>query len=121
MIFSPDLETHVKHIREVLQRYLDHQLHVKDQKCEFHLSAMSFLGYIIYIFQINAAKIQAVIDWPTPTSRHDAQKFLGFANFYQKSIRDFSVVAALLYALNSVKFQLSKSPQAEQAFQDLKR
>lgn len=65
--------------------------------------------------QIDPAKIQAVSDWPTPTSSHDVQHFLRFANFYGKFFKNVSVVAVPLQALTSVKSQLSWSFTAEQA------
>lgn len=49
--------------------------------------------------------VQAVEMWPTPSSRKEVQRFLGFANFCRKFIRNFSPAAALLHALTSSKFQ----------------
>ena len=36
-----------EHVRQVLQRLLENQLFVKAEKCEFHRSTLSFLGYVI--------------------------------------------------------------------------
>ncbi|KAI4879276.1 hypothetical protein NFI96_004803 [Prochilodus magdalenae] len=47
LVYSPDLPTHVRHVREVLARLLEHQLYVKGEKCEFHQGSVSFLGYVI--------------------------------------------------------------------------
>ena len=44
LIFSPDLQTHIQQVRQVLQRLMDHQLYVKAEKCEFHVPKVSFLG-----------------------------------------------------------------------------
>lgn len=48
LIFSPDLETHKKHVQQVLQRFLQHQLYVKAEKCDFHSSTVALLGFIIF-------------------------------------------------------------------------
>ncbi len=61
-------------------------------------------------------KVKAVTDWPTPTSRKEVQRFLGFANFYCKFIRNFSSVAVPLRTLTSPKVLFAWSPQAEAAF-----
>lgn len=36
LIYSPDLETHKKHIATVLERLLEHKLYVEAEKSEFH-------------------------------------------------------------------------------------
>lgn len=36
LIFSPDKHSHVKHVRQVLQRLLENHLYVKSEKSEFH-------------------------------------------------------------------------------------
>ncbi|KAI3373345.1 hypothetical protein L3Q82_006645 [Scortum barcoo] len=93
LISSPDPVTHQHHVRQVLIRLLEHQLYVKAEKCEFHASSVSFLGFIVtHLIQIkrDPEKVSAVTNWPPPTSRKKLQQFLGFANFYRKFIRNFS-------------------------------
>lgn len=55
---------------------------------------VSFLGIVIVSgnVQMDPEKIRVVVDW---------QHFLGFGNFYRKSIRNLSSIAAQLYALTS--------------------
>ncbi|KAI3374193.1 hypothetical protein L3Q82_006045 [Scortum barcoo] len=66
LIFSPDLATHQRHVRQVLIRLLENQLYVKAEKCDFHASSVSFLGYVITAnnISINPAKVSAVTNWP---------------------------------------------------------
>lgn len=47
LIFSPDEQSHVGHVRRVLQRLLENQLFVKAEKCVFHVPSLSFLGFIV--------------------------------------------------------------------------
>lgn len=84
LIFSSCLEEHVIHIRQVLQRLLENKLYVKTEKCEFHMPSTRFLGFIVESGQVKAdpEKVQAVVDWPKPTSVRRLQGFPGFANFY---------------------------------------
>uniref|UniRef100_A0A9J8AAP7 ribonuclease H n=1 Tax=Cyprinus carpio carpio TaxID=630221 RepID=A0A9J8AAP7_CYPCA len=105
LIFSPSLQVHTQHVCQVLQRLLENQLYVKAEKCIFHSKSVRFLGYIISAEGIKAdpAKVRAVAEWPPPDSRKALQRFLGFANFYRRFIRNFSQVAAPLTALTSTK------------------
>ncbi len=59
---------------------------------EFHISEVSFLGFIVKTGNIHMAKSKAVLDWPTPSSRNEY--FLGCANFYLRFIRKYSSMAA---------------------------
>ena len=122
LIYSPDSDSHVDHVRQVLQRLLENQLYVKAEKSEFHAKTVSFLGFIIAPgeMQMDPAKVSAVAQWPTPDSRKKVQQFLGFANFYRRFIRNFSAIAAPLHALTSPHTPFLWSPQAEDAFQQLK-
>ncbi len=95
-------------MRRVLQRLLEKSvlsLFVKAEKCIFHASSVSFLGSVMSAdgISMDPAKVHAVIDWPVPDSRTALQRFLGFANFYRRFIRNFSQVAAPLTALMSTK------------------
>ncbi|KAI4885455.1 hypothetical protein NFI96_014403 [Prochilodus magdalenae] len=124
LVYSPDLPTHVRHVREVLTRLLEHQLYVKGEKCEFHQGSVSFLGYVISPAGVvmDDRKVEAVVNWPRPHAIRELQRFLGFANFYRRFIRNYSAVAAPLTSLlkgnaKSLKWTL----QAESAFADLKQ
>ena len=92
LIFSRSLEDHKRQVREVLQRLLKNRLYVKLEKCEFHASSVSFLGYVFEGGQVKTdpQKIQAVAERPVPTSHKELQRFLGFANFYRRFIRNYS-------------------------------
>ena len=122
LIFSPDEETHVRHVHQVLQRLLTHQLFVKAEKCEFHVSSVAFLGFIVSQdhIQMDPTKVSAVAEWSTPTSRKKLQQFLGFANFYRRFIRNFSTIASPLHKLTSSNMKFQWTPPAERAFQKLK-
>ena len=110
------------HVRQVLHRLLENQLFVKAEKCEFHTTETSFLGYILNTgnIQMDPAKTSAVTDWPSPSTRKELQRFLGFANFYRRFIRNYSAGAAPLTALTSQNVPFRWSAAAERAFCDLK-
>lgn len=97
------MEEHVQHVWLVLRRLLENKLFVKAEKCEFHVSSVSFLGFIVQHGQLSPdpTKVKAVAEWPTPSSRKQLQRFLSFANFYCQFIRDYSKVAAPLTRLTS--------------------
>ena len=53
--------------------------------------------------QMEQEKIKAVKEWKTPTKVKNMESFLGFANFYQRFIQNFSYTAKPLNELKGKK------------------
>ncbi|KAL0199234.1 hypothetical protein M9458_007774, partial [Cirrhinus mrigala] len=124
LIYSNSYSEHVTHVQATLQRLISHQLYAKEEKCEFHLDKISFLGYIISPegVAMDERKVNSVLNWPRPTTLRELQRFLGFSNFYQCFIRNFSSVAAPLTTMvKKGASRLTWSQSAIQAFDELRR
>lgn len=91
LIFSKDINSHKMHVRSVLLRLLQNNLFVKAEKGVSSCPHL-FLGFVISPNQItmDSNKVAAVLDWPSPKDRKQLQRFLGFANFYRKFIKNYS-------------------------------
>uniref|UniRef100_A0A8C5QDJ5 Gypsy retrotransposon integrase-like protein 1 n=1 Tax=Leptobrachium leishanense TaxID=445787 RepID=A0A8C5QDJ5_9ANUR len=122
LIYSPTLEEHRKTVKEVLSRLRNHKLYAKLDKCSFDQSRISFLGYVLSPgkLEMDPEKVSAIHSWPTPTNKKEVQRFLGFANFYRKFIRNFSHLVQPLTRLtkNHEKFRWAEDTQ--KAFLKLK-
>jgi hypothetical protein len=46
-IFLKNMEDHECHVRLVLEKFWEVELHAKLKKCEFHQSEVEFLSYVI--------------------------------------------------------------------------
>ncbi len=100
MIFSDSLQEHIDHIQQVLKKLLENHLFVKLEKCEFHVSQVSFLDVVSQeAIQMEPRKVSAITNWPQPKTLKQVQRFLGFANFYRRFIHNFSTIAAPISAL----------------------
>ncbi|KAI2659483.1 Transposon Tf2-9 polyprotein [Labeo rohita] len=123
LIYSNSMSEHIQHVRKVLQRLIQYQLYAKLEKCEFHRTSTSFLGYIISPegVAMDEKKVEAVLKWPQPRTLKELQRFLGFANFYRRFIRNFSSVAAPLTSMTKRQTtRLTWSQEALQAFDELR-
>ncbi|XP_066428528.1 uncharacterized protein [Eleutherodactylus coqui] len=124
LIFSPDWESHVGHLRTVLFRLQDHQLYAKLEKCLLGVQKIAFLRYVISpsAIRMDSDKVKAITDWVQPTNLTALECFLGFANFYRNFIRNFSVVAKPLTDLTKKRARVdSWSREAVEAFVLLQR
>ena len=68
---------------------------------------------------VDPAKIQVLIEWPTPITAKGVRGFLGLAGYYRKFIRHFGSIAAPLTRLLS-KDGFQWNEVAEMAFTQLK-
>lgn len=67
-------------------------------------------------------KVSAIIEWPTPKTAKDLQRFLSFANFYRSFLRGFSSITTLLTSLFKKRPKcLSWNTTANEDFERLKK
>jgi hypothetical protein len=101
LIFSNNLDEHRVHVKTVLERLRQHNLHAKPEKCDFHTTSVEYLGVIITPdgVKMDPSKVKTIIDWPTPKSVKQLQSFLGFANFYRRFIDNYSGITKPLTQL----------------------
>jgi hypothetical protein len=122
LIFSQSLHQHRWDVREVLRRLEAHDLHLCPEKCDFEQTEVEYLGMIISqgAVRMDPAKVKAVADWPTPRNLRDVRSFVGFANFYQRFIKDFSKIVRPLHDLTKKDAPFTWGIAQKQAFNTLK-
>ncbi|KAG5720269.1 hypothetical protein E4T56_gene3343 [Termitomyces sp. T112] len=83
---------HLEHVRRVLEQLREYHLHAKPEKCSFHTTEVKYLGVIITPegVRMDPAKVDAILNWPSPQNIKEVQSFLGFANFYHRFIDNYS-------------------------------
>ncbi len=69
---------------------------------------------------MDPVKVQGVTDWPQPVKVKDIQSFIGFMNFYQRFIWNFSEISHPLHALMWKSKDWSWGAAEQQAFDMLK-
>ena len=85
LIASQSTQEHLEHLQKVAQRLRDAGLRLRPEKCVFATEQVEFLGYTLTTEGVrpNRKNVDAVEDFPRPTSAKDVRRFLGMANFYR--------------------------------------
>lgn len=70
LIFSNSIGEHQAHVHQILHRLLENRLYVKAEKCEFHVTTVSFLGFVFQGGQMKTdlERVKTMADWPTHTT-----------------------------------------------------
>jgi hypothetical protein len=74
---------------------------VKQSKCIFGSTTVSYLGHIISSDDVamDPEKVAAVDSWPTPKTLHALRGFLGLTGYYRKFIAHYGDIAQPLTTL----------------------
>ncbi|KAL5573969.1 hypothetical protein UlMin_023566 [Ulmus minor] len=88
LIYSKTREDHEAHLGLVLQRLKEHRLYAKFKKCEFWIEQVTFLGHVISKdgVSVDPSKVEAVSNWPRPTTVTEIRSFLGIAGYYRRFV-----------------------------------
>ncbi|CAA7044471.1 unnamed protein product [Microthlaspi erraticum] len=78
LVYSRSQEEHATHLRLVLEKLREQKLFAKLSKCSFWQREMGFLGHIVSAegVSVDPAKIEAIRDWPRPSSATEIRSFL---------------------------------------------
>ena len=92
-------------------------------KCQFFRRQVKFLGHVVSGQGMSADpdKVQRARDWPQPRTAKEVSSFLGLCSYFRKHVKDFATVAAPLFHLTGKGVVFQWSPEAEEAFVQLKR
>ena len=94
LIFSPDMETHLEHLRSLFVKLREADLKLKEVKCNFLKKHIRYLGHIsgegITPLPEKLESIQKILPPKTPK---EVKQFLGLIGYYHKFVPRFSYLA----------------------------
>ena len=109
LVNSKDRKDHDAHLRVVLETLRKEQLYAKLSKCEFWLREVSFLRHIISEegIRVDLKKIEVIIEWKPSRNVMEVRSFLGFAGYYRRFLKGFSMTAGPMTRLLQKNVDLS--------------
>ena len=101
VIWSTNLEEHLKHLSPVFARSRQAGLKVHPGKCVFAVNQIDFLGHCVSAEGLSPQqeKVAATRDLPAPTDVLSLLSALGLFSYYRKFVKGFSIIASPLNSL----------------------
>jgi hypothetical protein len=122
LIFSNNLEEHKAHVTALITSLKEAALYLRSEKSEFHTEEVKYQGQIVGVngIRMDPEKVQAVKNWETPETLNEVQAFLGFANFYQRFIWNYTRVVQPLRELTKKMVPFHLGPDQRSSFAAIK-
>ena len=129
IVFSQTEEEHLHRLRVVFGQFLEHGLKLKPSKCHFLQDKITFLGHKISAdgMRLGTANLKAIAEMAPPKMYTEIRRFTGMTGFFWWFIKGYSKIAKPLNDLlegeaSKLKNEeLELTPEALQAFKDLKK
>ena len=122
LIHSPDIETHLQHIKIFFQRLREADLKLKNSKCNYFKTHVQYLGHLVSGKGIRPLpeKLDSIKKMPAPTTPKEIKQFQGLVGYYRKFIPRFADIARPMTNLTKQDIPFEWTIQCQAAFELLK-
>ena len=124
--YAKTKEEFIKNLRNLFERFREHNIKLSPKKCRFGASEEKLLGHVInkHGYTFSREKLQGVMDFRRPRTYKELQKFLGLCNYFRSHTKDHANLSIPLYNLMTQvkdKKAIYWTPESEKAFETLKK
>jgi hypothetical protein len=103
VVFSPDMESHTKHVAEAITKLTEVNLILNPKKCHWAQRVVYLLGFCVSKdgHDLDPRKVCNVLEWDRPTSGKSMMQFLGIVNYFRNHLASVSTLTKPLDALRN--------------------
>ncbi|CAB4037831.1 Hypothetical predicted protein, partial [Paramuricea clavata] len=101
VIVAGDETTHDEQLTKFLERASTQGLKLNREKCKIRQREVPYVGHLLTAegLKMDSRKVEAIREMPTPNSKEDVKRFIGFVQFLSRYIPGLSKVDAPLRGL----------------------
>lgn len=115
-------EEHLRNLKTVFATLRKRNLKIHPRKCQFFRPEVTFLGHLCTPEGIlpDPSKRMTIINYPVPSDKDATKRFVAFANYYRRFIKDFSLLTKPLSYLTKKHVQFKWNEECDKNFSILK-
>lgn len=101
LIYGGDRKECYSILIKILERFPQHNVEVRWEKSQWFQNKLTYLGHDISDkgIMVSAAKINPIMNYPTPKNTTELKSFLGMIQFYHRHLPNFSAKIPALFQL----------------------
>ena len=121
IVFSPDIDTHLRDLQSVFDKLEKAGLKLKLSKFKFAVQKVKYLGHLLTPDGVlpNPEEVEVIKNYPAPTNVKQVRQFLGLCNYYRRFQKNYSKIAKPLHRLTQQNVPWNWSKECEDAFMTL--
>ncbi|XP_027166082.1 uncharacterized protein LOC113766055 [Coffea eugenioides] len=95
LVYSLDMNSHILHLRQVLETLRSHTFFAKLTKCSFGQNQIEYLGHVVTGEGVSAdpSKVECMVNWLEPTDVKALRGFLGLTGYYKRFVKNYGSIA----------------------------
>ena len=123
LVFGSSREQHDHRLSKVLDRLQKEGLTLNNEKCQFAVDRVKFLGHVVSAQGLEAdpSKIKAITDMPTPTDVAGVRRYLGMVNYVGKFSPRIAELTQPIRELLKTESDWAWGSMQQRAFEELRR
>jgi hypothetical protein len=122
VIYGETETEYLRNLNNVLKRLSEYHLVLNEEKCQFGLSQIEYLGHVVNEkgMALADSRRAALRSMSEPTNTKQLRSFMGFANYFRQFVENYAILAKPLTKLcsNSVSFEWGN--EQREAFNTIK-
>ena len=122
LVHGATVEEHDERLGKVLEALASRNLTVNQDKCQFRLDKLTFMGHVLSAKGMGVAesKVEAVRNTSQPQDAAGVRSFLGLASYCSRYIADFETLVEPLRRITRKDQPFAWTDEQEKAFNELK-
>jgi hypothetical protein len=121
-VYGNTFEEALRNLEKALIRYQESNLSLSHEKCKMLLTEGIVLGHHLSVegIKVDPAKIEVIVNIPSPKTQKDVRSFLGHVGYYHRFIENFTKIASPMFKLLTKDTEFCWDDHCQSAFEDLK-
>ncbi|KAH9385508.1 uncharacterized protein NEMAJ01_0404 [Nematocida major] len=123
LVYSTDLASHEKHLKEVLKKFKQYGMDIFWEKCELAKTEMNFLGYHIEHNTVGPleSRVHSISEFPVPRNKKQLRRFMGLLGYDRRFLYNISETLLPLSMLAKKSIPWCWKDLQSSAFEEAKR
>lgn len=113
---------HLANLQSIFENCRKHNLKLNPKKCNFFRHEVTYLGHKCNKdgVSIDDSQVEVVQKYPIPTNADETKRFVAFANYYRKFIKNFALITHPLNKLSRKNIIFVWTEECQKAFEKIK-